>query len=131
MNELILVGDRVLISPDQGDRQTKTGLYLPATVIEQERVAQGQVLRVGPGYLMPNPDFSEDEPWAAQKKAVRYIPLQARPGDYAFYLRKDAIEIAFEGKHYLIIPHGAILALIRPDAEDLLQNLSDLDELFQ
>jgi chaperonin GroES len=113
MNELIIVGDRVLISPDDGDRQTEAGLYLPATVAERERVQGGRVVRVGPGYIMPNPEYS-GEAWAAQREAVRYLPLQARAGDYAFFLRKDAIEIKFEGKDYLIVSSGAILVLVRP-----------------
>ncbi len=130
MNELILVGDRVLVLPDDGERQTKTGLYLPATVIERDRVGSGHVIRLGPGYILPNPEYTEDEPWAAERKAVRYLPLQARSGDYAFYLRKDAVEITFEGKNYIIIPHHAILALVRSDAGDILNKIDGLDDLF-
>lgn len=130
MNELILVGDRVLVAPDDGERQTRAGLYLPATVTEQDRVQGGRVIKVGPGYLMPNPDYAEDEPWARPRQAVRYLPLQARPGDFAFFLRKQAIELTYEEQTYLIVPHGAILALIRPD--DVLERLTppeDFDDL--
>ena len=38
MRELIMVGDRVLVSPDQGERKTSSGLVLPASVAEKERV---------------------------------------------------------------------------------------------
>ena len=41
---------------------------------------------------MPNPEFNESESWAS-REAVRYLPLQARAGDYALYLRKEAFEI--------------------------------------
>ncbi|GIV57141.1 MAG: co-chaperone GroES [Bacteroidetes bacterium] len=131
MRELILVGDRVLIAPDDGERQTKAGLYLPATVAEQERVQSGRVVRVGPGYLMPNPDYDENEAWAP-RSAVRYLPLQARVGDYAFFLRKEAITLTYEDRTYLIVPHGAILALVREHEEDVLDRLdtSDLDDLL-
>ncbi|NKN80662.1 co-chaperone GroES, partial [Weissella cibaria] len=95
MSALILVGDRVLIAPDDGERQTKAGLYLPATVAEQERVQTGRVVSVGPGYLTPNPEYDERESWAA-RSAVRYLPLQAQPGDYAFFLRKEAVAITYE-----------------------------------
>ena len=44
--------------------------------------------------------------------------LQAEPGDFAFFMRKEAIEITYDGDDYLIVPHGAILALVRPDADD-------------
>lgn len=123
MEDLIIVGDRVLIEPADGERQTKSGLYLPATVAERERVQSGYVARIGPGYLTPNPEFSETESWAPSRDAVRYLPLQARPGDFAFFLRKEAIEITFKDRTFVIVPHGAILALVRPDADDVLGEL--------
>ena len=123
MEEIIIVGDRVLIEPEQGEKQTKSGLYLPATVIDRERVSLGRVVRVGPGYVMPNPDYSEDEPWAPSRDAVRYLPLQAQPGDLAFFLRKEMIEITFRDKEYIIVSHNAILALIRPSVDDILGDL--------
>lgn len=123
MNELIIVGDRVLISSEEGERQTDAGLYLPVTVTERERIRAGRVEKVGPGYVMPNPEYT-GEPWATQRDAVRYLPLQAQPGDLAFFLRKEAIEITFEGKDYQIVPHAAILALVRQHPEDE----DDLDE---
>lgn len=116
-NELIIVGDRVLVEPDQGDQQTKAGLYLPASVAEKERIQGGRVEKVGPGYITPNPEFT-GEPWGQEREAVRYLPLQAQPGDYAFFVRKEAIEIAFEGQEYLIVPHRVIVALVRPHPED-------------
>lgn len=127
MRDLVMVGDRVLIDPDEGDRQTQAGLYLPATVAEKEKIRSGRVIKVGPGYVMPNPEFS-GEPWAAQKEAVRYLPLQARKGDHAFFLRKEGIEIRFEDKDYLIIPHAAIVALVREHAEE--RGELDIDDLI-
>lgn len=124
-----MVGDRVLISAEEGERKTSSGLVLPASVAEKERVRGGRVVSVGPGYVTPNPEFSEDEMWSQNKEAIRYLPLQARAGDFAFFLRKEAIEIDFEGKSYLIIPHNAILALHRNHANEILENLGDLDEL--
>ena len=118
MSELILVGDRVLIEPQQGDTETESGLLLPATVTEKERVRSGRVVQTGPGYLTPNPEYSESEPWTQSGEAVRYLPLQARPGDFAFFLRKESIELRYEGRDFLIIPHHAILALVRRHPED-------------
>jgi chaperonin GroES len=109
MGELIMVGDRVLVSVEDGERKTKTGLVLPASVAEKEKV-QGEM-------------------WSQIKEAIRYLPLQARPGDHAFFLRKEAIEIEFEGKSYLIIPHGAILALHRSHVDDILENLGRMDDI--
>lgn len=129
MGELIMVGDRVLIAPDEGERKTSSGLVLPASVAEQERVHSGRVVSTGPGYITPNPEFSEGEPWSQNREAVRYLPLQAQSGDHAFFMRKEAIEVEFEGDTFLIVPHGAILALHRSDADDILGSLGSLDDI--
>ena len=110
---LIIVGDRVLVEPDEGMDKTSAGLYLPATVREKEKVLGGYVVKTGPGYPVADPTVSE-EPWAiSKKKEVKYVPLQAVEGDYAIFLKEAAVEIQFEDKKYLIVPHSAILALVR------------------
>lgn len=128
MGELIIVGDRVLIEPQEGEQQTESGLVLPATVAERDKVGSGRVIRTGPGYLTANPEFSEGEPWATGREAVRYLPLQAQPGDFAFFVRKDAVEITYQKKLFLIVHHATILALVRPDPEDILSNIEDILE---
>ena len=124
MSELIVVGNRVLVRVDEGDRQTDSGLLVPASVAEKEKVRGGRVVRCGPGYVMPNPEYS-DEPWKEESQ-VRYLPLQAEPGDYAFFLQDEAVEIRYEDEDYLIVPHQAILAFVRPDAEDHLEGIDGL-----
>lgn len=114
LDHLIVVGDRVLIRPEDPAQQTPSGLYLPASVQEKDRVQSGHVLKVGPGHLIPNPEYSEGEPWEPERDPIRYLPLQAQPGDYALFLRKEAIEIEFAGETLLIVPHGALLTLVRP-----------------
>jgi len=126
MSELIIVGDRVLIEPEEGEQRTEAGLVLPVTVMEKEKLGTGRVIQVGPGYLMPNPEYSEGEPWTQPREAVRYLPLQAQPGDLAFFLRKEAVEITYERKDYVIVHHAAILALVRPKSEDILDNIEGL-----
>jgi hypothetical protein len=39
--------------------------------------------------------------------------MQARPGDYALFFRKAAVEITYEGAKYLVVPQAAILVLVR------------------
>lgn len=116
-NELILVGDRVLISPEPLDNQTEAGLYLPEGVQEKEQLQTGRVVKVGPGYVMPNPEH-DDEPWKPESEPVQYLPLQAEEGDYAFFLRGKAIELEYEGEEYLIVPHNTILALVREQPDE-------------
>ncbi len=110
--ELIVVGDRVLISPDSGDSKTAGGLYLPQGVAEKEKVQSGRVVKVGPGYIVPFTDVGS-EPWQNGKNEPRYIPLQVKEGDYAIFLRREATEIEYDEKKYLIVPQSAILALVR------------------
>jgi len=112
--QLIVVGDRVLIIPDSDKDRTEAGLYLPPSVKEKERVTSGYIFKVGPGYPVANPSFIDQESWSpTPKEPVKYIPLQAEEGDYALFLRDQAIEIEYDGKKYLIVPQSAILMLMR------------------
>ncbi len=113
---LIVVGDRVLIDPDERSDKTTSGLYLPPTVREKEKVIGGYVVKTGPGYAIHDP--VSEESWSSARKELKYIPLQAVEGDYAIFLRESAIEIEFEGKKYLIVPHSAILALVKTELEE-------------
>lgn len=112
--QLILVGDRVLIAPEEGEERTRVGLYLPQTAIETQQVQSGLVIAVGPGD--PAPDYStDDEPWKVGEKQLRWRPMQAKVGDHAIFFRKASVEITFEGHRYLVVPQAAILVLIRDD----------------
>ena len=42
-----MVGDRVLIRPDTGEKKSPAGLYLPPSVIEKQEVKGGMVVEVG------------------------------------------------------------------------------------
>jgi co-chaperonin GroES (HSP10) len=111
--EMIVVGDRILLQLDETLDKTKSGLYLPPSVREKEKVAMGKVVKVGPGYPIPNPNYTEDEPWSPPKDPMRYIPLQAREGDYAIFMREQAIEVEFEENKYLIVSQSAVLMIVR------------------
>jgi|ERR1043166_2439121 co-chaperonin GroES (HSP10) len=114
--QMIVVGDRALIIPDSDKDRTEHGLYLPPSVKEKEKVHSGYIFKVGPGYPVPNPNFIDQESWSpSPKDPVKYIPLQVEEGDYAIFLREQAIEIEYEEKKYLIVPQTAILMLIRRD----------------
>ena len=113
---LIIVGDRVLIDTDEKMDKTPSGLYLPPTVKEKEKILGGHVIKTGPGYAIP--DTTPDESWHTGKKDVKYVPLQASEGDYAIFLKDAAMEIEFEEKRYLIVPHSAILALVRTELDE-------------
>ena len=117
--QVLVVGDRLLIQPDKGDKTSPAGLYLPPSVIEKQEVKGGIVVEVGPGIPLGSPNDSIDEPWKENKSDVKYIPTQAEIGDYALYLGKASIEIQIEKKEYLIVPQSAILILIRDDIDKI------------
>jgi len=111
--EIILIGDRVLIDPDEDQNKTPSGLYLPPGVKEKEKAQGGFIVKTGPGFPIPHAEDLDDEPWEDRGDEPHYLPLQAQEGDYAIFLRKSAIEIELESKKYLIVSHSNILLLIR------------------
>ena len=114
LEKFVMVGDRVLIKPKTPSSKTKTGLYLPPTVQENEQVHSGYIVKVGPGY--PIPAMTDDEePWKGRKEDVKYVPLQAQVGDLAVYLNKSGFEIEFNKEKYIILHHSAILLIIRDE----------------
>jgi len=117
--QMIVIGDRILLQLLDGQDKTKSGLYLPASVREKEKVAMGKIIKVGPGYPIPNPNYTEDEPWSAPKDPMRYIPLQAKEGDYAIFIREQGVEVEFEEEKYLIVPQSAVLMLVREELSEL------------
>lgn len=114
LKKLIVVGDRVLISPTRQNDKTASGLYLPPGVQEKEKIQSGYVIKVGPGYPLPLP-ADEDDVWKGKEEQVKYLPLQAQEGDLAIFLQKGAIEVIYEGEKYFIVPQASILMLEREE----------------
>ena len=114
LHKLIVIGDRILIKPKVPQSKTRSGLLLPPGVNENEKVQIGYVVKVGPGY--PIPSINEvDEPWKNTSNEPKYVPLQPREGDQAVYMQNSAIEIEFNNEKYVVVPHSAILLLLRDD----------------
>ncbi len=118
--KLIVVGDRLLVRPEEGEERTHAGLYLPQTAMATRQAKGGWVVSVGPGTPVINAaemfaeDFEEEGPIEVP---ARYVPMQAQEGDYVLFLQKAAVEITFEKKNYLIVPNSAVLVLVREDFE--------------
>lgn len=115
VDKFIIIGDRVLIKPRDMETRTKSGLVLPATVKEKEEIQSGYIIKTGPGYPIPSQEI--DEPWKDQTSDPKYIGMQAAKGDLAIFLKSRAHEIEFENEKFLIVPHAAILLLIRDEHE--------------
>lgn len=115
LEKFIMVGDRVLIKPKSPLDKTKSGLYLPPGVQEKEKIQAGYVVKVGPGY--PIPAINEvDEPWKDKSEEVKYVPLQIKEGDLAIFMQNSGFEIEFQKEKYMILPHSAILMVIRDES---------------
>ncbi|WKN30769.1 co-chaperone GroES family protein [Porifericola rhodea] len=114
LKKLIIVGDRILIKPKKASEKTKSGLFLPPGVQEQEKIQYGYVMKTGPGYPIPMP-AEEDEPWKEREEQIKYIPLQAKEGDLAIFLQKGAFEVMYENEKYYIVSQASILMLEREE----------------
>ena len=111
--DLVVVGDRVLVSVQDGELRTPVGLLLPATAVEKDAVQGGRIVAIGPGIPLAPPTEKDGEPWKPPRSEPRYAPMQAEIGDYAVFFRKAAIEITFEGDKFLVVPQSALLVLVR------------------
>ena len=115
IDKFLMIGDKVLIKPKNPQSQTKTGLYLPPSIQEKEKIQSGYIIKVGPGYPLPS-QAEEHEVWEKKEgEEVHYLPLQAHEGDLAVYLQNSTYEISFNDEKYLIVPHSAILMLVRDE----------------
>ncbi len=115
--QVIVVGDKVLIKPEEETSKSPAGLYLPQGVAEKESVASGYIVNVGPGYPTAE-TVADGEPWlyGGSRPETRFVPLQAQKGDFALYLRRDSVEVEIDGSKYVIVSHASILLLIRDPA---------------
>jgi len=118
LENLIVVGDKVLIRPFSSKSKTKSGLFLPPGYSEKEEIQHGYVVKVGPGIPIPYLNDEDSEPWKPKKDdRIRYIPLQPMVGDVAIFLLKGSVEILYNEQKYLIVPQYSILLLERDDSD--------------
>ena len=114
LDKFLMIGDKVLVKPTNPQGKTKSGLLLPPTVQEGERLQTGYIIKAGPG--IPIPSHSDDyEVWKKKEENVTYIPLQVKEGDFAVYQQNAGYEVQINEEKYLILPHSSILMLVRDD----------------
>jgi co-chaperonin GroES (HSP10) len=111
-DRILMIGDKVLVKPANPQGKTKSGLLLPPSVQEGERLQTGYVIKTGPGFAMPS-QTDDDEPWKKKDGNVSYLPLQAKEGDLAVYLQSAGFEVLVNNEKYLILPHSSLLMLVR------------------
>ena len=117
LDNLIVVGDRVLIKPVSDSGRSRGGLYLPPGYKEKEEVHSGYIIKTGPGYPIPLPNEDFDEPWKNKEENTYYIPLQAKVGDLAIFLKKGAVEFLYKNEKYFIVSQHSILLLERDNLD--------------
>lgn len=86
--------DRVLILPEESEKETKGGIILPSATKEKSQFAQ--VVAVGKGGEI-------DGQWQE---------MQVRPGDRVLYSKYAGSEITIDEKKYIILRQTDILAVL-------------------
>ena len=89
------LSDRVVIEPLEADDRTSGGIYLPDTAKEKPQI--GKIVAVGPGKI---------------SDAGEKIPMEVKAGDKVLYGKYSGTDVTVEGKDYLIVREGDILAIM-------------------
>lgn len=82
--------DRVLVKPKEAEEKTASGIIIPDTA--KEKPQEGVVVAVGPG--------------------TKDTTMQVKIGDVVLYGKYAGTEISHDGKDYLMMKHGDILAIV-------------------
>lgn len=88
--------DRVLVTLDEQEQTTSSGLVIPDTA--KEKPQQGTVVAVGPG---KRSDTTGD-----------VIPLDVNEGDIVLFSKYGGTEVKVDGNEYLILAARDILAVV-------------------
>lgn len=113
IDKVIMVGDQVLIKTLKPQETTPSGLYLPPSVHQKESLRSGYIIKVGPGYPIPQTDWEES--WKEKSEQNNYVALQAKAGDLAVFLQTQAHEVVIADEKYIMISHNNILMVVRDE----------------
>ena len=114
LDNIHVIGDRVLVKLRKESERTQSGLYLPPGIREKERVQYGYVVKSGPGYPIPN-QTDVEEVWKEESKKPKYLPLQVKTGDLAVFLQNESYEVIYKGEKYFIVAQSSILMIERSE----------------
>jgi hypothetical protein len=71
--KLVVVGDRVLVTPQEGEDRTRVGLLLPQSAVDKMEVQSGRIVEVGPGTPVQAPSEFGEEPWKLRLETWRFF----------------------------------------------------------
>ena len=112
LENIVIIGDRILIKPLEASNKTGSGLYLPPSVKERDAVHTGLVVKVGPGYPIP-----------ASKDPDDLFKNEVKEGDEALYLHAGGYELEINNERYIVVSQNAILLVLRNEIPDSVDNL--------
>ena len=123
LENIVIIGYRILIKPLEAYNKTGSGLYLPPSVKERDAVHTGLVVKVGPGYPIPASKDPDDLFKNESQDPISYVPLQVKEGDEALYLHAGGYEIEINDERYVVVGQNAILLVLRNEIPDSVDNL--------
>ncbi|HEX2027384.1 MAG TPA: co-chaperone GroES [Nitriliruptorales bacterium] len=88
--------DRVLVTIDEAEETTASGLVIPDTA--KEKPHQGTVIAVGPG--------------KRSEQTGELVQVDVNEGDTVLFSKYGGTEVKFDGEEYLILSARDILAVI-------------------
>ena len=92
-----LLGERVLVQPEEPMKKTASGILIPDTA-KQEKATRGMILAVGPGRT--NDDG-------------KLIPMSLRPGQNVYFNPGWESEIEIDGEKLHLIHESDVKAIIK------------------
>jgi chaperonin GroES len=96
MSRLAPLEDRLVVTPDEPEAVTASGLVIPDTA--KERPSQGEVLAVGPG--------------RRSEQTGELLPVGVHVGDTVLYSQFGGTEITIDGQDLLILSSRDVLAVV-------------------
>ena len=123
LDNIVIIGDRILIKPLEASYTAGSGLYLPPSVKERDAVHTGLVVKVGPGYPIPASKDPDEIFKNESSDPISYVPLQVKEGDEALYLHAGGYELEINNERYIVVNQNAILLVLRNEIPDSVDNL--------
>jgi len=89
------LNDKVVIEKAEEVSVTKSGIVLPDNA--KEKPQTGKIIAIGAGKTLEN---------------GTKVPFEVKVGDTVYYSKYSGTEIKVDGKEYVIIAEGEILAIV-------------------
>ena len=97
INELVPLGDKVLVAPISKEKISKGGIIIPDTANQPAML--GHVLAAGPGITT---------------ELGALIPMPVKRGDLVAFTRYAGTDVSSEGGSYLLMRQDDLIAMLEP-----------------